>query len=163
MPDWTFNLTKLVHIGALIFWIGPTMGAWWMLRAANYRFDEPGMVSQFLYQVFLRLLWVEHLAFAVLLSSGAAMAWLHGRWGASWLEMKLVLVFTVVVPLELVDIWLGHIRLPALFRHRHPSRPYSAREMTLLDLYHGRLTRIGLRVLPVVVALIMWLAVSKGW
>lgn len=163
MPDWSFNLVKLVHIGALVFWIGPTLGAWWMLRVANYRFGEPGIVSQFLYQVFLHLLWVEHIAFAVLLLSGASLAWLHGWWGASWLDVKLLLVFAVVVPLEIFDIWLGHVRLPGLFRHRHPSRPYSAKETALLDLYHGRLTRVALWVMPVVVALIMWLAVSKQW
>ena len=69
MPEWTFTALKLVHIGALVFWIGPTLGAWWMLRVANYRFGEPGMVSQHLYQAFLHVLWVEHGAFAVLLLS----------------------------------------------------------------------------------------------
>ena len=69
MPEWIFTALKLIHIGALVFWIGPTLGAWWMLRVANHRFGEPGMVSQHLYQAFLHLLWVEHSAFIALLLS----------------------------------------------------------------------------------------------
>jgi len=163
MPEWTSTALKLVHIGALVFWIGPTLGAWWMLRVANHRFGEPGMVSQHLYQAFLHVLWIEHSAFAVLLLSGAAMAWLQGWFGQPWLTVKLLLVLAVVLPLELLDIWLGHVRLPRLFHHRHPSRPYSAQESALLDLYHGRLTRIALWVMPVAVILIIWLAVGKAW
>lgn len=162
MPDWSYNAVKLVHLGALVFWIGPTLGAWWMLRVANHRFGEPGMVSQHLYQAFLHLLWVEHMAFAALLLSGASLAWLHGWFGESWLSLKLALVIVVVVPFELVDIWLGHIRLPRLFHQRHPSRPYSAQESELLHLYHERLTRIAWWVMPVAVTTIIWLAVAKG-
>jgi len=162
MPEWSLSLLKLVHIGALVFWIGPALGAWWMLQVANHRFGEPGMVSQHLYRAFLRALWVEHIAFAALLLSGASLAWLHGWFGAPWLQLKLLLVCAVVVPLEVFDIWFGHVRLPALFHHRHPSRPYSAQEARLLSLYHGRLTRIALWVMPVAVTLIIWLAVSKG-
>ncbi|MGB5538315.1 MAG: hypothetical protein WBN08_20710 [Thiogranum sp.] len=88
MPEWTSTALKLIHIGALVFWIGPTLGAWWMLRVANHRFGEPGMVSQHLYQAFLHLLWVEHGAFIALLLSGAAMAWLQGWFGQPWLTVK---------------------------------------------------------------------------
>jgi TolB-like protein/DNA-binding winged helix-turn-helix (wHTH) protein len=130
---------------------------------ANHRLGEPGMVSQQLYQAFLHLLWVEHSAFIALLLSGAAMAGLHGWFGQTWLTVKLLLVLAVVLPLELLDIWLGHVRLPRLFHHRHPSRPYSAQESALLALYHGRLTRIALWVMPVAVTVIIWLAVGKAW
>lgn len=82
--------------------------------------------------------------------------------GAPWLQLKLLLVCVVVAPLEVFDIWFGHVRLPALFHHRHPSRPYSAQESRLLSLYHGRLTRIAVWVMPVTVTLIIWLAVSKA-
>jgi hypothetical protein len=162
MSDWSLTALKLVHIGALVFWIGPTLGAWWMLRVANQRFGEPGMVSQHLYRAFLRLLWVEHIAFVTLLASGASLAWLHGWFGQPWLNAKLLLVLAVVLPMELLDIWLGHVRLPRLFHHRHPSRPYSAKESALLALYHGRLTRIALWVMPLAVTGIIWLAVGKA-
>jgi len=75
----------------------------------------------------------------------------------------MLLVLAVVRPLELLDIWLGHVRLPRLFHHRRPSRPYSARESALLALYHCRLTRIALWVMPVAVTVIIWLAVGKAW
>jgi uncharacterized membrane protein len=111
MPEWSLDLLKVVHIGALVLWIGPTLGAWWMLRLASHRFGEPGMVSQYLYQAFLDMLCLEHGACAALLLSGAAMAWLHGWFGQPWLQVKLLLVLSLVVPLEVVDIWLGHVRL----------------------------------------------------
>jgi hypothetical protein len=163
VADVVLTAIKLVHIGALVFWIGPTLGGWWMLRVANHRFGEPGMVSQHLYQAFLRLLWVEHLAFAALLASGVLLAWRHGWFGQPWLNVKLLLVLAVVLPLELLDIWLGHVCLPRLFRHRHPSRPYAAWETAMLERYHGRLTRVALWLMPPAVTGIIWLAVGKAW
>ena len=163
MPEWSFGLLKVIHISALLVWIGPTLGAWWMLRLASRRFGDPGMVSQYLYQAFLDLLWLEHGAFAALLLSGVSLAWLHDAFGQPWLQLKLLLVLAIVVPLEVFDIWLGHVRLPRLFHHRHPSRPYSKRETRLLALYHRRLTRTALWLMPPVVTLIIGRAVGKGW
>lgn len=163
MTDELASALKLIHIGALMFWIGPALGGWWMLRLANHRFGEPGMVSQFFYQAFLRLLWVEHVAFVCLLASGGALAAVQGWFGQSWLTAKLVVVVCIIVPMEATDIWLGHVRLPALFRQRHPSRPYSREESGLLAFYHGRFTGLALWTMPAAVTAVLWLAVSKTW
>ncbi len=161
IPEWMLATLKLLHIGALIFWIGPTLGAWWMLRSANHHFGEPGMVSQYLYYVFLDLLWVEHIAFALLLITGVLMAWFNQWFGQPWLTLKLILIGSIILPLEIMDIWLGHVRLPQLFHSRHPSRPYSAHEAALLHLYHVRLTRTAIFLMPIVVTVIIWLALTK--
>ncbi len=160
-PDWLLALLKLLHIGALVLWIGPTLGAWWMLRHATQQFGEPGMVSQYLYYVFLDLLWLEHAAFVVLLITGLFTAWLNQWLGQPWLTLKLMVIGTTILPLELMDIWLGHVRLPQLFHLRHPSRPYSAREAALLHLYHVRLTRTAALVMPGALAVVIWLVLVK--
>lgn len=159
--EYLYGILKLLHLGALLLWIGPTLGGWWLLRCANHRFGEPGMVSQYLYSVFLKLLWLEHAALVVLLGSGLAMAFLYDWIGADWLYYKLILVVLVILPLELVDIWVGHRKLPALFNGRHPSRPYSRRESRLLNFYHRLFTPLALLLMPPGTAAIMWLAITK--
>lgn len=154
-------LLKWLHLGALLLWIGPTLGAWWLLRCANYRFGDPGLVSQYLYRAFLHLLWLEHAALALLLGSGLALAWAQHSFSADWLQYKLMLVLLIIVPLEVIDIWFGHIRLPRLFHERHPAKPYTRQEAALVNFYHTRFTPLALLLMPVAIGVIMWLAITK--
>lgn len=155
------SVIKLVHLGALILWLGPGIGAWWMLRRALFRFDEPGMVSHFLYRAFLRLMWLEHVALAVLLGSGALLAALTHAYDSDWFRYKLLLVALIVLPLEVIDVWFSHVRLPAILRGRHPSQPYAAAEIHTLRVYHNRFTPAAVLLLPATIVVIMWLAIGK--
>lgn len=152
---------KMLHLGALVLWLGPALGAWWMLRCAIRRFDDPGLVSHFLYRVFLRFVWLEHLALLVLLASGLALAGVTQALSTSWLQYKLLLVAIIVIPLEIVDIWYSHVRIPAILRLRHPSRNYTPAERTALSFYHRRFTPAALLVLPGTLIAILWLALGK--
>ena len=152
---------KLTHLAALILWLGPGIGAWWMLRRALFRFDDPSMVSHFLYRAFLRLMWLEHIALAALLGSGATLALLTHAHESDWLRYKLLLVALVVLPLEIIDIWFSHVRLPAIICGRHPSQPYAAAEIQTLRTYHNRFTPAAVLLLPVTIVVIMWLAIGK--
>lgn len=159
-PD-LFAALKLIHIASLIFWLGPSLGAWWILRTTTYRFGEPSLTSQFLYQTFLKVTGLEHIALSLLLISGAAMAMLAYGFDQGWLVAKLLLVGSIIIPIELVDIWFCHHKLPAMFHQRHPSRPYSASETSMLSLYHRRFIPLALVVMPVTVLSIFWLVISK--
>lgn len=152
---------KIVHLSALILWLGPGLGAWWMLRHALYRFDDPSLVSHFFYRAFLRLMWLEHLALAVILASGTALAVLTHAYESEWFRYKLLLIVLVVVPLEIVDIWYSHVRLPAILCDRHPSRIYAPAEAHTLHVYHNRFTPAAILLLPATVLIIMWLAIGK--
>ena len=152
---------KLLHIAALIFWIGPTLGAWWLLLAGTRHFGEPTPVSYFLYRAFLKTLWLEHAALGVLIASGFALAYYNQAFGWTWLQAKLILIVLVVVPLESVDIWLSHVRLPQLFAADRVPLSYTRVEKRLLGFYHGCFSRLALWVLPPTVLIIMWLALAK--
>ncbi len=156
-----FIYLKAIHIASLIFWLGPTLGAWWLLRTTTHRFGEPSLTSQFLYQMFLKVAGIEHLALITLLASGALMAVLTDSFTQSWLIMKLLLVVMIVLPLEVIDIWYCHYKLPALFHNRHPSRPYAQQEKQVLNTYHYRFVPFALVCIPLTVMSIFWLVIGK--
>lgn len=161
LPDNFYPFFKLVHLASLICWLGPSLGGWWMLRLGNRQFGEPGMASQFLYLVFFKLVHIEHIAFGSLLCSGLGMALVSHGLSQHWLILKLLLLVTIVVPIEAVDIWFGNFRLPQLFKQRHPVRPYSRQEQHLLLMYHQRFVPFALLLLPPALLAMFWLAVSK--
>ena len=158
--DW-FALLKSVHIASLIFWLGPSLGAWWLLRATTHRFGEPSITSQFLYQMFIKVAGIEHLALISLLTSGLLMGAMTDGFAQSWLWLKLCFVAVIVIPLEVIDIWFCHYKLPRLFQRRHPSRPYAIQESRLLASYHTRFVPLALICLPLAVISIFWLAIAK--
>lgn len=156
-----FIFFKALHIASLIFWLGPTLGAWWLLRATTHRFGEPSITSQFLYQVFLKVAGIEHLALLTLLCSGFLMGLMTDGFTQSWLLLKLLLVGLIVMPLEVIDIWFCHYKLPRLFHHRHPCREYAVQENKILDLYHYRFVPLAMIFIPLTVMSIFWLVIGK--
>ncbi len=161
LTEHLYPFLKLLHLSSLIFWLGPSLGAWWMLRLGNRQFGEPGLTSQFLYLMFFRLVQVEHIAFASLLCSGLGMALFTHGLAQHWLLLKLILLTLIVLPIEIVDIWFGNFRLPQLFKQRHPVRPYSRQEQHVLLMYHQRFVPLALLLLPPTLLVMFWLAISK--
>jgi uncharacterized membrane protein len=156
-----FVLLKTIHITSLIFWLGPSLGAWWLLRSTTHRFGEPSITSQFLYQMFFKVAGIEHLALVTLLASGLSMGLITHGFAQNWLLLKLSLVAVIVIPLEAIDIWFCHYKLPRLFQQRHPARPYAVQESQLLAMYHTRFVPLALICLPLAVISIFWLAIAK--
>ncbi len=154
-----YAMLKLLHIGALVFWVGPGLGAWSLLRFSGMleRYESP--LSRALYRVFIKLVAVEHLAFAVLLATGLGLARFHGfpQTTADWLGDKLLLVACILIPLEVVDMALSHWLVPARLgvagaRANDP----------VLSWYHHRFTPLALLLVPPTLLLVLWLAVSKA-
>lgn len=153
-----FYCLKIFHIGALIFWLGPSIGGWWILRGLRKHIadDEPlGILS---HKLFIHLLILEHIAFAVLLATGISMAILFGFFQQVWLHWKLLLIVIFVLPLEVMDIYLGNFKLA---RALNPQKAEHSRYAFYLKKYHNNLTLYALIVLPVVVLLIFWLVITK--
>jgi hypothetical protein len=158
-----FSIVKVIHLGALVFWLGPSGGAWMVLMLARHKAGEPSLVTHYLYRGFFQMLWLEHLGFFTMLASGLVLLGMYG-FGAiatTWLELKLALVVLIIVPIELADLWFSHRGLPEIFASRRPDAPYTEREKRLLDLYHRRFVPITLPVLLATVVVVMWLAVAK--
>jgi len=162
--DVTFWLpvAKLLHLGGLILWLGPSGGAWLLLQLAKRRLDPQSAEYQALYRDFLPFFWVEHFGLFILLGSGVLLLSLYGPpaldW--TWLRIKLVLVLCVIVPIEVLDIWFGHVRLPRWFasdnagsERKGGSDAYKA--------YERRFVPVSLPLLLTTVVVILWLAVAR--
>lgn len=160
--DW-FPIVKVVHLGALVVWLGPSGGAWLVLMQARREMGELNPVTHYLYQGFLRILWLEHLGFATMLASGLVMIHMYGSGAMEihWLRLKLAVVVFVVLPIEIADLWFSHRALPGIFTLRRPEVPYESGEQRLLDLYHRRFTPVALPLLLAAIVVVMWLAVAK--
>jgi hypothetical protein len=154
---------KVVHLGALIVWLGPSGGAWLVLVLERRKCGDPSVASHYLYRGFLKLLWIQHAGVLVLLGSGLLLLYLYGfaLLEYRWLQLKLLLVLLVILPIELGDIWFSHARLPRLFAARDPSAPYTPQEERALRAYHRYFVPIGLAILLPTVVAIMWLAVAR--
>lgn len=158
----SYTLIKLVHIGSLIFWIGPALGSWLVLRYSQTQTGEESEATKLIYRVFFLTLSVEHIALVTLLGSGAIMAFYFGHWPAPWLQWKLMIIAIVIVPLELVDIWLGNWKLKRLVERRSNGRSLTKPEQNLIRCYHSYFTPAAVIVLPITVFVVMWLAISKN-
>lgn len=155
-------VAKLLHLGGLILWLGPSGGAWLLLQTAKRRLDPLGPEYQALYRDFLPFFWVEHFGLLMLLGGGALLLSLYGvpalDW--AWLQWKLALVLCVIVPIEILDIWFGHVRLPRWFASGGPGSKAQGGE-DAYDAYERRFVPFSLPPLLIAVVVIMWLAVAR--
>lgn len=159
IADWFFAL-KLVHIGSLIFWLGPSLGGWLILLANRKQLGEHSQATHLAYRIFIHLLILEHLAFFVLMATGIAMASLIYDMQTPWLQWKLLLIIILIVPLEIADIWYGNVKLPKIFALFN-EHGYSEQQSNTLKIYHRYITGAAIVVIPISVTLIMWLVIAK--
>lgn len=158
-----FSIVKVIHLGALVIWLGPSGGAWMVLMLARRKAGEPSLVTHYLYRGFFQMLWLEHVGFFALLASGVTLLWMYGfdALDATWLRIKLAIVIAIILPIEVPDLWYSHRGLPRIFASRRPDAPYAESEKRVLDAYHRRFVPILLPILLVAVVIVMWLAVAK--
>ncbi len=114
------SLLLFVHLCAAIGWIGPAMGASWLVHVSAHQTrrhpdDAEAMRRDaWVRRYFNQVVALEHVAFAVLLVTGLmlgeAESWLRG--GQAWLRWKVALMMLVFVPMEIIDLaltaWLQH-------------------------------------------------------
>lgn len=160
--DLWISFAKLLHLGGLILWLGPSGGAWLLLQLAKRRLDTQSAEYQALYRDFLPFFWVEHFGLFMLLGSGFFMLSLYGLsildW--TWLRIKLLLVLCVIVPIEILDIWFGHIRLPQYFLSDKADTKVK-KEANAYNDYERKFVPVSLPLLLIAVVIILWLAVAR--
>lgn len=156
-----YSLLKVIHIGSLIIWLGPALGSWLVLRYVQQQQGEMSSATSLVYKVFFLTLTLEHLAFCLLLISGTWMAFGYGWIDMPWLQNKLWLVLLLIIPLEIVDIWLGNWKVQQLIKQRALGVELTSTQQGFIQFYHKGFTHLALLTLPVTVLVIMWLAVSK--
>lgn len=157
-----YSILKTVHLGALTLWLGPALGSWLVLIYSQRINGERAESTALIYKVFFVTITLEHIAFVVLLSTGGMMAYMYDMLQYPWLSQKWMLILAIIIPLEIVDVWLGNWKVKKLVEKRISGVELTKREGLYIHHYHTTFTRLALVVLPVVVLLIMWLAVSKN-
>ena len=154
-----YALLKVLHIGSLIFWLGPALGAWLVFKGVEK--DQINVVTAKVNNLFFTMITLEHIAFIVLLLSGFMMASYANWFTSPWLQQKLFIVGLVIVPLELVDLVLGNWLALKASRKKYEGLALTPREEKWIRLYHGPFTKLALALIPLSVFLVMLLAVSK--
>jgi hypothetical protein len=153
---------KLVHLGALVFWLGPPLGAWLVLRTVEDGSYQQGSLAEKVSRVFYLTVILEHVAFIALLATGFLMALKYDLMESVWLNQKIFIVFLVVVPLEVADVLLGNWIASTASKKLYAGEPLKNWERYGLEAYHGIFTKIALIVIPLSVLAIMYLATSKA-
>jgi uncharacterized membrane protein len=156
-----YALIKLVHLGALVLWLGPAFGAWLILRAVENNETGINAVTAKVSRVFFLIIALEHVAFGVLLATGLILGFHYGWAGTDWFKQKLFIVLVLIVPLELVDIALGNWLAANAAKKRYAGQPLQRLDRLALDVYHGVFTKIALVIIPLSVMTVMFLAISK--
>ncbi len=154
-----YSLVKLIHLGALIFWLGPALGSWIVLKVCQHDGIAKEALAR-LHRAFITTVVIEHVAFAALLVSGAYLAFNFNMQTLPWLQFKLAIVGIVLIPLEVIDVWLANFKI-AKIAPKVIAGTASSKEQALYDFYHGTFTKLALVLVPVSVLAIMWLAVSN--
>jgi len=155
-----FVVLKILHIGSLIFWLGPSLGAWFVLLPLRKHLGEITPAAHLAYRIFIKTLILEHIAFVALIASGIGMACLVFGFNQPWLQWKLLIIVFLIVPLEILDIWYGNIKLPQIFL-RFNDAGYDTTQTKTLHIYHTYVTRTAIAVIPISVLAIMWLVIAK--
>lgn len=163
MPS-PYDAWTLVHVAGVVLWAGSAVGGFLMLLGAPPASTGEG---QRLRRRFLRAVACEHLGLLLLLAGLAGLTLISGTpalpflfRGPGWMRAKAFLLVAFVLPVEIRDVWLAHVVLPARFRafDRDPSA-----ERLLVEAL-GRYDRFVARTAPVfaiLIPLLLALAVLK--
>ena len=90
------------------------------------------------------------------------MAHFYWSWAHAWLGYKLLIILIVIIPIEIVDIYLGNWKVEKLVEKRRDGVTLTSQEESVIDFYHGVFTKTAILLIPTSVICIMWLAISKG-
>jgi hypothetical protein len=152
-----YLIGKLIHLVSLIFWIGPPLGAYFMLIGAHRSNDKARIV--WAERCTERVLAIEHVAFIVLLASGAYLVWLSdgAMLAMPWLQKKLWAVGGVVA-FETFDIWISHRVWARVLADADPTSSVAWRRAMRL---RSRLFVAAIPVALVLLPAIFYFAVAK--
>lgn len=149
-------------------WLGPTTAGYFLVRGvmgdrAAGR-PLPRAAEIWAWRRFEILLCIEHVAFVALVATGLLRLHAIGLSPIAvmtgdplWLRLKLWIALLVLVPLEAHDVWLSHVKLPALLRRLEAGDD----DVALLLAPHARFLARGVWLFAVLVPLYFYLAVWR--
>ncbi|MBI3546000.1 MAG: hypothetical protein HY081_05325 [Gammaproteobacteria bacterium] len=110
------------------------------------------------WRAFLRLMWWEHSAFLALIASGTGLILTTGYpLTTTWLQWKLALIIGILAPIEIIDSYFVHYRLPKIYsRGDSPA----LQDTAWVRRYH-LFTRLMIPLFILLIPLIFYLAIFK--
>lgn len=131
----SYSAYKLIHIAALVFWLGPAIGAYWLVIRLKNDTDNNTHVIEKIYE---EVLCVEHFSFITLLISGFGL-WKKlglGLFDLHWLNVKLIFVAIIIV-VEIFDIIFSHFYFRSLIRKNlSPNSKYWIRFFKIRKIFY---------------------------
>lgn len=156
---------KFAHIVCMAAWFMSTSVAYlWFVRVAYLQAErhpqDPELQRrrEWAMQQFADGALLEHVAFVLLIATGAMMYWLSG-WtlGLNWLGLKVAIVALVFVPMEVFDLGLSHLGgNKALLR----AGGDEGRRQRLMR-WHWQLLRLSTPLVLIFIPALIFLAVFK--
>jgi hypothetical protein len=140
--------------------LGAALFAQGLLFAARGR-DEAGQLAA--RRRVLSVVLVEHAAFVLALSAGAALL-LQRHWGlghARWLAVKIGLTLFLLVPLEAMHAWIAHVWIARGLRQT--SAPPLSKDLVRGIGMDDMLRALAAPLLALSVPLLAWLSLRKPW
>ena len=159
-----YHFYKMAHLGGVVLWIGPPLGAYWIHLRGFIRKDSPQeeFIERRIRASFVGVLTVEHAGLLLLLLGGLGMLyetdWAYLR--QAWMVWKIIAFLVFVIPIEILDIYWGQIAvLRALKKYPGPGIGPELRAV------FNRYDRFTFACIPLLVPLwigFFYLAVFKG-
>src|SRR5262245_44120227 len=115
LAPWYLHI-KFVHLFAVMAWVWSTSVAYLyylvpVFRAWRTHPTDPGVIAlrDWVIDRFDRGAVIEHVAFPIVITTGPVLYWVGG-WdtSATWLTIKLLVVFGLFLPIEFLDYHLSH-------------------------------------------------------
>jgi hypothetical protein len=167
------GVLRFVHVAAFVGWAGPAMGASWFVYAAVWdrrkHPDDGERLRRELWvrRQFNRVVALEHLAFATLVVTGLmlseSVSWAHA--GQAWLGWKLLIVFAIFVPMELVDVgltaWFQRVMKPGAEEREAEADASGARVRARAARVQDLFMRATIPPVMIGIPIVLYLAVVK--
>ncbi|RME77156.1 MAG: hypothetical protein D6785_12940 [Planctomycetota bacterium] len=162
MFNW-YLFWKMVHLFSVVLWTGTTLGGYWFVlqgiqesKSLGYQTDK----ELWLRKKFIFLANLEHLAFLGIIISAFAMIWIlkAGFFQISFIKWKLILFFSFLLPMEIIDVYLTNFLLAPVLRKKE-NLEKERLEKALK--YHDRFYLVMTFLLPWIILAMFYLAVFK--
>lgn len=156
---------KFIHLFFVMMWAMSAVGAYiFYLRSTIYELegnpDDESLQERLIwaYEQFDKTVILEHVAFPIVLFTGALMFFGSG-WSLAnqWLLVKLTIVILVFIPMEVIDIWISHVVGPRISKRRveEPVKWDLGRAM------HLKFLRVTSPIVRLTVPAVVFLAIVK--
>jgi hypothetical protein len=148
----SYRVAKVLHLAGLVLWLGPTTGGYALIIIARLNGDVSAEL--WLFEAYLKLIYIEAFGLLLLLFSGAAMLMRRPAYrNALWLRLKLAIVLLIFIPLEAIQLVIYLLWVKPAFASGGPVQ-------TALEAF-DRFSLIAIIILAAAIPAVLYLAVFK--